>query len=486
MYPALQPGVELHVTAAEAMVLIPLTSRERRDGTEFVSHQPFTADGYLVEFLAQLDGVTPVEKAMERVSERYGPLFGPGLAKEAADWAATHQNFVEWFDDPLAAPRRPRLTGRDDAFYPLHSTFEIIETCNFTCDHCYYRSSPYKKGRISLDEAIRVMDTLAAHGVRVIELTGGECTIHPDFLPILRHAAQTFDLVAVISNGYRLGTDERLGEAVCGFSNVVAQISIDAIAERHDRFRKHNGSFEAAVKAVKRFVAAGVVTRISSSISEDNVDQVVPLYLLGRELGAPRHTFAPIAGIGRGCNITDPGAGAIRLVRAIEAALAPFADDPGIKALADIPEAADDYEPAHNCGAGWKTVAIDYNADIRVCNFSRDSKKLGNLLSDSYDLLFGQRAPFLFHNAPSPGGRDCDGCRYYSYCVGCFVKAFMLSETEYPECPWRRRWFPGMSLALDSDRASKSSREEKLRALPAFAPVDGAHVCGGCRARAPT
>ncbi|MFK4106979.1 SPASM domain-containing protein [Streptomyces sp. NPDC019531] len=93
---------------------------------------------------------------------------------------------------------------------------------------------------------------------------------------------------------------------------------------------------------------------------------------------------------------------------------------------------------------------MDYNGEVRACNFSRDSKKFGNLLEDQYDAIFGQKANFQFRNAPSPGGAECEGCSYYFYCSGCFVKAFMVSESEYPACPWRKKWFEGMSLSRDA------------------------------------
>jgi radical SAM protein with 4Fe4S-binding SPASM domain len=372
------------------------------------------------------------------------------------------------------------LTGSESGYFPIHATIEIIETCNFTCAHCYYQSSPSKKGLMPLVEATALLDKLADNGVRVVDITGGECTIHRNFREILSYAAQRFEFVAVISNGYRFGTDPGLADFAAAFPNTMFQISIDAIGPVHDKFRKHRGSFDAAVRAVERFVTAGKIVRISSSIAPETIDQVIPLYELGKRLGVARHSFAPVSSIGRGCNVTDPGAGARELLRAINAALAPHIDEAAINPRADLPPEADDLDDTRNCGAGWRTVAIDYDGNVRACNFSRDSKKFGNALTEDYRAIFEQPAQFLFNNAPSPGGADCQGCAYMDYCQGCFVKAFTLSENVYKECAWRRRWFPGMSLGLDPDRFAAKSLDEKRSAVPAYSSADSPFKCNSC------
>jgi hypothetical protein len=64
-----------------------------------------------------------------------------------------------------------------------------------------------------------------------------------------------------------------------------------------------------------------------------------------------------------------------------------------------------------------------------------------------------------FHDAPAPGGVECcgpqpdgsDGCKYRHTCTGCFAKAFRVSESDYPRCPWRAKYFPGMSLTVSKD-----------------------------------
>jgi radical SAM protein with 4Fe4S-binding SPASM domain len=383
----------------------------------------------------------------EKFAADMGPLFGPMLGARALR-SAVQAGLCELAESPSLTSRGiRRITGSNETYQQLHATFEIIETCNFTCAHCYYSSSPLKRGRISFEQAVEVMDTLAKRGVRVIELTGGECTVHPDFVPILRHATKTFSLVAVISNGYLLGTRPELLREVASHSNVMVQISIDGLETTHDMWRKHKGSFRAATAAARELSRLGTLVRMASVISEANAHEVVDLFHLAVSMNVAAVAFSPVAALGRGCNVSEPGVGAKAIVDKINRSLAQFAGHP---LLARPPDSHG--SPVMNCGAGSRTYAIDYDGNVRACNFSRDSKRFGNVFSDSYETIFGQTANHLFRNAPSPGGAECEGCNYYHYCQGCFVKAFMVSEREYPDCPWRKRWFPGMALQQDEQR----------------------------------
>ncbi len=460
-YPVLDPRIDLHRSAIGGSIVYGVD--DGTEGLERIGYQIIETEGFMIEYLSLCDGTARQGDIVAAMSRRINPLMGPALAERALR-ASVEAGFITL--SPAEVDRAPlRLTGSERSFQPQHLCLEIIETCNFSCDHCYYSSSPFKKGRLSLDDAVRIMDTARASGVRVIEITGGECTIHPEFREILAHACKNFDLVAMISNGYKLGNDSALADYVGGFGNLMVQISIDGLADHHDRFRKHRKSFEACERAVQRLVAAGRKVRIAMTVTDENLDDIVPMFRNAKAWGALQVVFSPVASIGRGCNLSDPGAGSRALVGEITRRLAPFTGDPILGASAATPASAR-YQESTNCGAGWRTFAVDYDGNVRACNYSRDSKKFGNLLEDGFESVFSQKANYLFRNAPSPGGKECGECSYYFNCKGCFVKAFMVSETVYPDCPWRAKWFPDMPLALEPDRAPVLSAADGLRGLP--------------------
>lgn len=497
-YPCFNAQVELHRTGAGGYLFVKSPEPEDVDSLNVVrqSHQAagYEADGYLIDFLTNLDGVTDSRQLQEQMTDRYGSVFGHLLSLRAWEWLESRPTLVSIKHMPASSARPPRLTGDSRSFVPVHSVLEIIETCNFACEHCYYSSSPSKTGRMTRSDAKRVMDKLHEIGVRALEITGGECTIHPDFKEIASYASNTFDLVAIITNGYRLGTSPELAKFVSALPNVVVQISIDGMGESHDRFRKHRGSFKAAAKAVRRLRTSNVPVRIASSITVETLSQVADLVALGNVLDVQDHAFTPVAPLGRGCNITEAGASSTELTVALQRQLEiAQAEVLQVEASAVQSPSADelksDRRPVQssvakrsprNCGAGWRTYAIDFDGWVRACNYSRDSKRFGNILDESAADLFGRDASYLFNNAPSPGGLDCQGCQYYYNCRGCFAKAFSVSESLYPDCPWRRRWFPGMSLGV-SDRSEDKGYCSQPSDLPVFNDrTDGPHVCAGC------
>ncbi len=89
---------------------------------------------------------------------------------------------------------------------------EITSSCNLTCPMCYASSAPGGKN-LSFDECRRAIDRLVEVEGRpeVLQLSGGEPTIHPEFVRILEYACdQPIDIVMINTNGVRLARDAEL------------------------------------------------------------------------------------------------------------------------------------------------------------------------------------------------------------------------------------------------------------------------------------
>jgi uncharacterized radical SAM superfamily Fe-S cluster-containing enzyme len=98
---------------------------------------------------------------------------------------------------------------------------EITAACNLTCPLCYSASSPGQK-HLSIDECCRAIDRLVEVEGRpeVLQLSGGEPTIHPEFLQILDYAcAQPIDIVMINTNGIRLAHDATFVEQIAGYKH---------------------------------------------------------------------------------------------------------------------------------------------------------------------------------------------------------------------------------------------------------------------------
>jgi uncharacterized radical SAM superfamily Fe-S cluster-containing enzyme len=110
-----------------------------------------------------------------------------------------------------------RHCGDQVANYSCNVLIEITQRCNLTCPTCYADSSPHRDEFLTLAAFADLIDGLLAKGkggADLIQLSGGEPTIHPEFFEILDHAlARGFRQVYVNTNGIRLadrGFAERL------------------------------------------------------------------------------------------------------------------------------------------------------------------------------------------------------------------------------------------------------------------------------------
>ncbi len=93
---------------------------------------------------------------------------------------------------------------------------ELTDSCNLTCPMCFAASSPGRSHH-SLEECRRAIDRLVEVEGRpeVLQLSGGEPTVHPQFVEILEYALdQPIDYVQINTNGIRFARDPRLVEAV--------------------------------------------------------------------------------------------------------------------------------------------------------------------------------------------------------------------------------------------------------------------------------
>lgn len=104
------------------------------------------------------------------------------------------------------------------------SLLEITDHCNLRCPICYANSGPARKTSRSVEQVQRLIDAVVRNEGRpdVLQISGGEPTLHPDFFEILDRAkASPVRHLMVNTNGVRIANDalfaERLAEYMPDF-----------------------------------------------------------------------------------------------------------------------------------------------------------------------------------------------------------------------------------------------------------------------------
>ncbi len=92
---------------------------------------------------------------------------------------------------------------------------EITDRCNLTCPTCYAMSSPHYGRHRTVEEVERMLDIVVANEGKpdVVQISGGEPTVHPDFFEILNIAkTKPIRHLMVNTNGIRIAKDKAFAE----------------------------------------------------------------------------------------------------------------------------------------------------------------------------------------------------------------------------------------------------------------------------------
>jgi radical S-adenosyl methionine domain-containing protein 2 len=104
---------------------------------------------------------------------------------------------------------------------PETVNFHLVRACNMRCRFCF-GGFPDLRDALSTEAALRLIRSVAESGVRRLNFSGGEPTLHPELLRLMGEARRLGMTVSLVTNTARL-TDEMLE-----FCRIVA-FSIDAL-----------------------------------------------------------------------------------------------------------------------------------------------------------------------------------------------------------------------------------------------------------------
>jgi uncharacterized radical SAM superfamily Fe-S cluster-containing enzyme len=122
------------------------------------------------------------------------------------------------------------------------SVVEITDNCNLNCPVCYAESGTHRERHKPLDEVIRMLDAVVANEgeADVMQLSGGEPTLHPQFWQILDAAkARPIKHVMVNTNGIVLAQDKEFVRRLAGYApGIEVYLQFDSLrAEVHKELR---------------------------------------------------------------------------------------------------------------------------------------------------------------------------------------------------------------------------------------------------------
>jgi 7,8-dihydro-6-hydroxymethylpterin dimethyltransferase len=213
-----------------------------------------------------------------------------GLISGDVDWFLKSLTYVKEGSKPLQNSTAVEKGCPDDCGlcpdHEQHSCLPIIEItnhCNLECPICIVQNR--NNYNMTTEEFGRILDGLVAKegSLETINLSGGEPTLHPQFLEFLdmARAKKEISRVSISTNGLRCATDYAFCEELAK-RKVYVSLQLDAMSNPALRVLRGPGDQRAAKeRALQNLERAGVKTTIVSTVAkgvnDDRIGECVEL-----------------------------------------------------------------------------------------------------------------------------------------------------------------------------------------------------------------
>ena len=175
--------------------------------------------------------------------ERMCPMLGAQSVIIASDetWYLQRMHLYSTFPEPLVKKEAVHGCPKDCGLCEWHSNsitlpiFSITNDCNLDCPKCFTYNRQDAKYYKSVDETKQIINEILRQsgGVQVINLTGGEPTLHPDLFAIIDACRQEgIDRFTMNTNGLRIAADRGFAERIKE-AGVQLVLSLDTLTPEH-------------------------------------------------------------------------------------------------------------------------------------------------------------------------------------------------------------------------------------------------------------
>jgi radical SAM protein with 4Fe4S-binding SPASM domain len=186
---------------------------------------------------------------------------------------------------------------------PFIAIWELTRACDLVCLHCRAEACKDRDpAELTTDEGKQLLDRLAAGGVPLVVLTGGDPAKRDDLVQLVSYGTSRGLSMALTPSATPLVTDELIHElAEAGLTRLA--ISIDGPdAAVHDAFRGIPGSFDAALRILATARKLGLSTQINTSLHTANIQLLPEFRSLVRTLAPTLWSVFVVVRTGRATN----------------------------------------------------------------------------------------------------------------------------------------------------------------------------------------
>ena len=191
--------------------------------------------------------------------------------------------------------------------------FHILTKCNLSCRHCYINKEQHGDNTLDI-ETIKTWLNLFSKESKEINVIflGGEPTLHPDLSLAVKYAKKTgFKSVTIDTNGYLF---HNILDKITSDEVDFISFSLDGATQKTNDLIRGQGSYDKCLAGIKKAVSKGFSTSMIYTVSEDNIDELLMMPDLVKNLNIKRF-FIQVIGIRGESSKTDSSSNQVSKIK---------------------------------------------------------------------------------------------------------------------------------------------------------------------------
>ncbi|MEZ4992959.1 MAG: radical SAM protein [Saprospiraceae bacterium] len=167
------------------------------------------------------------------------------------------------------------------------SLIEVTDRCNLTCPTCYAESSPTHGRHRSLEEIEYMLDVIVKNEGEpdVVQISGGEPTVHPDFFQIMDLAkARPIRHLMLNTNGIRIARDFAFAERLATYMpDFEVYLQFDSLRPQVLESMRGKDLLETRMQALEHLnrlnLSTTLVVTLQKGLNDDEIGSLIEFAL---------------------------------------------------------------------------------------------------------------------------------------------------------------------------------------------------------------
>lgn len=332
--------------------------------------------------------------------------------------------------------------------YPQSVIWEITFACNMRCLHCGTSAGKKRPDELTTDEALKLIDELAANGAEGITLSGGEPLMREDWRLLARRIKENGVQAYLITNG--LAVTPQIVDDFESLKFGDIGVSFDGTEKTHNYIRQRDDSWSTAYGSLQMMAKKGTFKFCAvTQVSNMNLGELRQIKQLLVDAGCKLWRIQMTTSTGRMKNLKDLILGIENYPKMVDLILE-FQKEGDINI--DVGENIGYFGckgsellqgmPYFGCYAGTRVVGIESNGNIKGCLSMPEEFVEGNIRDSSFTELWHRPGAFAYNRqfTKETASGECRECRYLPLCRGgCTTTSVSATgqRADNPYCMYR-------------------------------------------------